>query len=365
MKVKEFLTENENDSHYKPHLYLDMDGVQADFFKSWARFAGVNDYKDIEDTEASIEKLASNGPEFIYRFFRDLDTLRGGLRVIDWLQEHDIPYTILSAPLRYEREASIMGKREWLDNHHTGASESAIFASDKSKYATDSEGRPNVLIDDFGKNIVPWDEKGGIGIKHDPYDENPTISALEKIYLKDEIDEASPNTLQGSFTPDLQYSKVWLLDEVQKILDKTQLDTIYNLGSWYSNMGLFLVANKLGFNKLINVDIDKDTLTTGQKLLDKLGISDKVEHMHKDANTLDYRQLKQPGLVINTSTNDIEGDDWLKNIPEGTLVAMQGRNGTLEEFDKQYPLEKTYFLDEVELEDPETEYERFMKIGVK
>jgi len=365
MKVKEFLTENENDSHYKPHLYLDMDGVQADFFKSWARFAGVNDYKDIEDTEASIEKLASNGPEFIYRFFRDLDTLRGGLRVIDWLQEHDIPYTILSAPLRYEHQASIMGKREWLDKHHVGASESAIFASDKSKYATDSEGRPNVLIDDFGRNIIPWDKAGGIGIKHDPFDEDPTISALEKIYLKDEIDEASPNTLQGSFTPDLQYSKVWLLDEVQKILGKTQLDTIYNLGSWYSNMGLFLVANKLGFNKLINVDIDKDTLTTGQKLLDKLGISDKVEHMHKDANTLDYRQLKQPGLVINTSTNDIDGDDWLKNIPEGTLVAMQGRNGTLEEFDKQYPLDKTYFLDEVELEDPETEYERFMKIGVK
>ena len=365
MKVKEFLTENENDSHYKPHLYLDMDGVQADFFKSWAKFAGVADYKDIEDTEASIEKLASNGPEFIYRFFRDLDTLRGGLRVIDWLQEHDIPYTILSAPLRYEHQASIMGKKEWLDNHHAGASESAIFASDKSKYATDSEGRPNVLIDDFGKNTIPWDKAGGIAIKHDPFDENPTISALEKIYLKDEIDEASPNTLQGSFTPDLQYSKVWLLDEVQKILGKTQLDTIYNLGSWYSNMGLFLVANKLGFNKLINVDIDKDTLKTGQKLLDKLGISDKVEHMHKDANTLDYRQLKQPGLVINTSTNDIEGDDWLKNIPKGTLVAMQGRNGTLEEFDKQYPLDKTYFLDEVELEDPETEYERFMKIGVK
>ena len=365
MKSTEFAYENENDSHYKPHLYLDMDGVQADFFKSWSDFEGVTDYKDIEDPEESIKRLASSGSEAVYRFFRDLDTLRGGLRVIDWLQEHDVPYTILSAPLRYEREASIMGKREWLDNHHTGASESAIFASDKSKYATDSEGRPNVLIDDFGKNIVPWDKAGGIGIKHDPYDENPTISALEKIYLKDEIDEASPNTLQGSFTPDLQYSKVWLLDEVQKILGKTQLDTIYNLGSWYSNMGLFLVANKLGFNKLINVDIDKDTLTTGEKLLDKLDISDKVEHMHKDANTLDYRQLKQPGLVINTSTNDIEGDDWLKNIPEGTLVAMQGRNGTLEEFDKQYPLEKTYFLDEVELEDPETEYERFMKIGVK
>ena len=367
MRIKEFIRENENDSHshHKPHLYLDMDGVQADFFKSWSNFEGVSDYKDIPQPEESIQRLASQGPEAVYRFFRDLDTLKGGLRVIDWLQEHDIPYTILSAPLRYERQASIMGKREWLDKHHVGASESAVFASDKSKYATDSQGRPNVLIDDFGKNIVPWDKAGGIGIKHDPYDAGPTISALEHIYLKDDIEEASPNTLSGSFTPDLQYSKVWLLDEVQKILGKTQLDTIYNLGSWYSNMGLFLVANKLGFNKLINVDIDKDTLSTGEKLLDKLGISDKVEHMHKDANTIDYRQLKSPGLVINTSTNDIDGDDWLKNIPEGTLVAMQGRHGTLEEFDKQYPLSKTHFLDEVELEDPETEYERFMKIGVK
>jgi hypothetical protein len=367
MRIKEFIRENENDSHshHKPHLYLDMDGVQADFFKSWSNFEGVSDYKDIPQPEESIQRLASQGPEAVYRFFRDLETLRGGLSVIKWLQQHNIDYTILSAPLRYEREASIKGKREWLDKHHSGASENAIFASDKSKYATDSKGRPNVLIDDFGKNIVPWDKAGGIAIKHDPYDEKPTISALENIYLKDEIDEASPDTLEGSFTPDLQYSKVWLLDEVQKILGKTQLDTIYNLGSWYSNMGLFLVANKLGFNKLINVDIDKDTLSTGEKLLDKLGISDKVEHMHKDANTIDYRQLKSPGLVINTSTNDIDGDDWLKNIPAGTLVAMQGRHGTLEKFDKQFPLRKTYFLDEVELKDPETDYERFMKIGVK
>jgi len=345
-----------------------MDGVQCDFFKSWSDFEGVNDYKDISKPEASIKRLASQGSQSVYEFFRDLDTLRGGLRVIDWLQTHDIDYTILSAPLRYEHEASIKGKIEWLDKHHVGASRNAIFSSNKAKYAVDSKGRPNVLIDDFGKNILPWDEAGGIGIKHDPFDAGPTISALEQIYLKDDLDEASPNTLAGSFTPDLQYSKVWLLDEVQKILKKSKvkkLDTIYNLGSWYSNMALFLVANKLGFTNLINVDVDKNTLVTGKKLLDKLGISDKVEHMHKDVNTLDYRSAKAPSLVINTSTNDINGDDWLKNIPKGTLVAMQGRHGTLEEFDKQFPLRKTYFLDEVELEDPETEYERFMKIGVK
>lgn len=368
MIIKELLREDENVSRHKPHLYLDMDGVQADFDKSWCEFEGVSDCEDIANPEQSIQRLAAGGSDAAYEFFRDLETLRGGLSVIKWLQQHNINYTILSAPLRYDPEPSIKGKQEWLDKHHPGTSEDAIYTSNKYKYATDKNGNPNVLIDDYSKNIVPWDNAGGIAITHDPADAGPTIKALEQIYLKDEIDEASPDTLEGSFTPDLQYSKVWLLDEVQKILKKAKvpnLDTIYNLGSWYSNMGLFLVANKLGFNKLINVDIDENTLTTGAKLLDKLGISDKVEHMHKDANTIDYRQLKSPGLVINTSTNDIDGDDWLKNIPEGTLVAMQGRHGTLAEFDNQFPLRKTYFLDEVELEDPETEYERFMKIGVK
>ena len=182
MHIKEVINENANDSYHKPHLYLDMDGVQCDFFKAWSEFEGVEGYKDIPRPEQSIKRLASSGPESVYEFFRDLDTLRGGLSVIKWLQQHDIDYTILSAPLRYEREASIKGKLEWLDNHHVGASESAVFASDKSKYATDSQGRPNVLIDDFGKNTVPWDEAGGIAIKHDPYDEGPTISALKRIY---------------------------------------------------------------------------------------------------------------------------------------------------------------------------------------
>ena len=182
MHIKEVINENANDSYHKPHLYLDMDGVQCDFFKAWSEFEGVEGYKDIPRPEQSIKRLASSGPESVYEFFRDLDTLRGGLSVIKWLQQHDIDYTILSAPLRYEREASIKGKLEWLDNHHVGASESAVFASDKSKYATDSQGRPNVLIDDFGKNTVPWDEAGGIAIKHDPYDATPTINALERIY---------------------------------------------------------------------------------------------------------------------------------------------------------------------------------------
>ena len=88
MKPEEFAILNENDSRYKPHVYLDMDGVQCDFFKAWSKLEGVNDYKDIPKPEDSIKRLASQGSEFVYRFFRDLEPLRGGLSVIKWLQEY-------------------------------------------------------------------------------------------------------------------------------------------------------------------------------------------------------------------------------------------------------------------------------------
>lgn len=375
MKSTEFANNNKNDSQYRPHVYLDMDGVQCDFFKSWSKFENVDSYKDIPKPEESIKRLASQGPEFVYRFFRDLEPLRSGLSVIKWLREHNIPYTILSAPLRYERQASIMGKREWLDKHHLGASESAVYDSDKSKYAVDAQGRPNVLIDDFGKNIIPWRNKGGIGIHHEPYDEKPTIDALEKIFGSNEndsyskLDEASPNTLEGSFTEDLKLSKVWLLHTIKDILEDAKIDhlnTIYVLGSWYSNISLYLLKFGISFNKVINVDIDNTVLGVGELLIDKIGASDKVEHMNKDANTLDYSQLKPPSLVINTSANDIESTQWLDNIPAGTLVAIQDRQQeSLSAFNERYPLDKTFFLSELELDDPKEKYTRYMKIGVK
>ena len=54
MLIREFVHENanENYSHYKPHLYLDMDGVQCYFFKAWSEFEGVEGYKDIPRPES-------------------------------------------------------------------------------------------------------------------------------------------------------------------------------------------------------------------------------------------------------------------------------------------------------------------------
>jgi hypothetical protein len=165
-----------------PHLYLDMDGVQADFFGAWAKRHGLKHYKEIAHPEDAINELAQSGPEQVYQFFRDLEPLRGGQEIIQWLHKNKIPFTVLSAPLRgpYANN-SIEAKKDWLDQHNPGTSNNAIFTSKKFKYAKNGND-VNVLVDDFGRYLDGWNNAGGIAVKHEDSNTQHTINELEKIY---------------------------------------------------------------------------------------------------------------------------------------------------------------------------------------
>lgn len=175
----------------KPHLYLDMDGVQADFFTQWARWhnqkfgqSHVERYKDIgskEQREQSIAELSAEGPEFVERFFASLPTLQGGQKLVQWLRQNRIQFTVLSAPLRGMHGPSIAGKRTWLDQHNPGTSASAIFTGTKEKYANKG-GSPNVLIDDHKKWVQNWINAGGIGILYRDNAVDSVIQELSRIY---------------------------------------------------------------------------------------------------------------------------------------------------------------------------------------
>lgn len=167
-----------------PHLFLDMDGVQADFFGRWAKEHGVENYKQIPHSELAIQELANSSPEKVYNFFRELEPLPGGMRLINWLKTNKIPYTVLSAPLRGPyASASIKAKKDWLDQHNPGTSSNAIFTSAKYKHAKDG-GKVNVLVDDYGKYLAAWEQAGGIPVKHEDGNTDNTIEQLEKIYKK-------------------------------------------------------------------------------------------------------------------------------------------------------------------------------------
>ena len=178
----------------RPHLYLDMDGVQADFFTAWARLFGQERYKDIGDKparEASIQDLSNRGPEFVEQFFATLPVLPSFAALLSWLKSNDVDFTVLSAPLRGNHEASIRGKLAWLDRHNPGTSARAIFTGDKQRYAV-TQGQPNVLVDDFKKYIAAWRDAGGIGILHRDNNLKATLDQLAKVYGTDQeaVDEA-------------------------------------------------------------------------------------------------------------------------------------------------------------------------------
>ena len=172
----------EDNNKKMPHLYLDMDGVQADFFGAWAKRHNLTHYKEIPHPENAINELANSSPEEVYNFFHDLKPLKGGMRIIQWLHQHKIPFTVLSAPLRGPyASSSVQAKKDWLDKHNPGTSNNAIFTSAKYKYAK-KDGEQNVLVDDFGKYLDAWSNADGIAVKHEDSNTNHTINELEKIY---------------------------------------------------------------------------------------------------------------------------------------------------------------------------------------
>ena len=141
-------------------IYVDMDGVIADFFSEWAEVNKVKSWKDIPNKETSI--LALQGTDFFGRLpkFKTSDNL---IRFVD--KATNGKWCILSAPLRGDYDNSSFWKREWLDKNGYVPKE-AIFTSRKEKYATNENGTPNILIDDKPENNDRWMKAGGVAIKY-------------------------------------------------------------------------------------------------------------------------------------------------------------------------------------------------------
>jgi hypothetical protein len=196
------------------------------------------------------------------------------------------------------------------------------------------------------------------------------VIAQEILTHQFNLSESSGYSLAGSFTRDLVTSKVWLLHELARIAPR--VGTIYVLGSWYGNLGVLLTLNPvIKYKKLINVETDPKFLQASKRIQHYMSM-DNTEYMLRDANDLDYRQIGDNGVVINTSLTDMSGQAWFDNIPSGTLVVMQSRDHdpgnvahSTKDITDRFPLSKVVYDGELQLEDPETQYTRYMVIGVK
>jgi len=155
-------------------IYLDMDGVIADFVKR---------YKELYRMEPKEAEKNHKFDKFFDQFimdngFADLDLMPGAMDGITFLRKLNVPTQILSSTANEKRYNAISKQKMiWLQKH--GITFNPIFVPGKrlkQQYAAPDK----IIIDDTQSVIDQWNAAGGIGILHKNW---PDTLAILKIYL--------------------------------------------------------------------------------------------------------------------------------------------------------------------------------------
>ena len=142
-------------------IYLDMDGVIADFTKR---------YKELYRMEPKDAEKKKQFDKFFNEFiatgqFAKLDLMPGAIDGLTFLRKHlTIPTQILSSTANEARYEDISNQKLiWLQTH--GITFSTNFVPGKRhKYKFAAPDK--IIIDDTQSVIDQWREAGGIGILH-------------------------------------------------------------------------------------------------------------------------------------------------------------------------------------------------------
>ena len=156
---------NESMTDGKPTVYLDMDGVLADFFGGVEKLYGVEHWKQLTN-----DKTKDLKKEVIDRitgtdFFATLPKFQSADSLIDMVKQFTGgTFSINTSPLRGDHENSGKYKKVWISNNIETPAE-IIVTGRKETYAKNkASGTPNILIDDRPVNIQRWQAAGGYGI---------------------------------------------------------------------------------------------------------------------------------------------------------------------------------------------------------
>jgi hypothetical protein len=169
----------EDEQDYK--IYLDMDGVVADFEQRFRDLSGMGP----RDFEAKYGKNAfwdfiDEGDNKI-KFWVGIPPMEGASQLVNYVSKHD--YVMLTAPSI--KKQSRLGKALWVRNH-TGdifpSKPTVIFKSAKEKHKVKpSLTKKDILIDDKASTIDNWNAAGGTGILYTSASQ--VISELKKLGL--------------------------------------------------------------------------------------------------------------------------------------------------------------------------------------
>ena len=156
---------NEDMAEGKPTVYLDMDGVLADFFGGVEKMYGVEHWKELTN-----DKTKDLKKEVIDRitgtdFFATLPKFQSADALIDMVKKFTGgKFSINTSPLRGDHENSAKYKKIWISNNIEQPDEIVVTGRKESYAKEKGTGVPNILIDDRPVNIQRWQGAGGYGI---------------------------------------------------------------------------------------------------------------------------------------------------------------------------------------------------------
>ena len=163
------------------HLYLDMDGVIADFYTLLSEWFKVDHWKEIKSREEILERLKGSS------FFSEIPVFDNTYLILDIVDYYSKGnWSILSTPLEGDFDNSVKHKNIWLDKVlgqagiETIRTRNRFYTHKKWEFA-----EPNtVLIDDRPQNINDFIKAGGLGIRFQANESyiSKLVQKLENIY---------------------------------------------------------------------------------------------------------------------------------------------------------------------------------------
>ncbi len=157
----------------KPQIFLDNDGVMADFDKTAEKILGMNTREyEKKFGAAKFWSELYNYPDF----FLNMEVMEGAHRLVEACRDlGQEPIILTGLPSKGEGEWAKKQKLQWRDNNFPDLKMITCLSRNKYKH-----GKPgDIIVDDWPKWRHLWENMGGIWIAHNSIDES--IQELYKL----------------------------------------------------------------------------------------------------------------------------------------------------------------------------------------
>jgi len=180
-------------------IYVDMDGVIADFFGEWAKLMDVDHFTDINkqhNITDALQKIRDTDD-----FWLRLPVLPEAKNLLNLIKEVKGEYSICTSPLADDPNSE-KHKRTWVEKNLAFFPPKEVHVThNKPQFATAKDGTPNILIDDYGVNINAWEAAGGIGFKYKDHKFERTAKEIKQHMQEPATENFADGKVKGKSKP--------------------------------------------------------------------------------------------------------------------------------------------------------------------